>query len=142
MFEIPLKEIIMVLSVMSGTALAYSIGMAIRENIKEETIGERLGNSMGIFTGSVLFGIVVCFPLSGYVYDKVTEPKIEGSPEKVKLIKACMDTIEELNEEGVYLKDVNCTELANNSDTNSSRAFKQHLGLRLLTQHAKERYNR
>lgn len=142
MLEIPLKEIVMVLSVMGGTALVYSIGTAIRNNFEEETVGESLGNSMGIFSGSVLFGILVCLPLSGYVYDKVTETKIEGSPEKVKLIKACKDIIKELKEEGVYLKDVNCTEFANNSDTNNSRTFKQHLGLRLLTQHAKERYNR
>ena len=143
MFEIPLKEIVMVLSVAGGTALAYSIGTAIRDNIEEETIGERLSNSMGIFSGSVLFGIVVCLPLSGYLLDKYYEPKIEGSPEKVALIKGCMDAVKELNENGIYPKDVNCTELVNNSDINSSvRTFKQHIGLRLLTQHAKERYNR
>lgn len=142
MFEIPLKELVMVLSTMGGFVLTYSIGTVMRNNMQEKTVGERLGNSMGIFSGSVLFAILVCLPLSGYVFDKITEPKIEGSPEKVRLVKACMDTIKDLKEEGIYLKDVNCTELANNSDTNSSRTFKQHLGLRLLTQHTKERYNR
>lgn len=55
MIEISLKEIVMVLSVMGGTALIYSIGTTIRNNMQEETVGERLGNSMGIFSGSVLF---------------------------------------------------------------------------------------
>lgn len=142
MFEIPLKEIVMALAIMGGSALAYSIGDAIRNSFEEATVGERMVNSAGNFSGSVLFGVLICLPLSGYVFDKITEPKIEGSPEIVKLIKACKDIIEELKEEGIYLKDVNCTELANNSDTNNSRIFKQHLGLRLLTQHAKERYNR
>ena len=142
MFEIPLKEIVMVLSVMGGTALAYSIGTEIRNNSEEETLGDEIHNRIGVFSGSVLFGLLVCFPLSGYVYYKVTEPKIEGSPEKAALIKGCMDVVKELNENGIYPKDVNCTELANNSDTNSSRAFKQQIRLRLLTQHAKERYNR
>ena len=142
MFETPLKEILMALAVMGGSALAYSIGDAIRNSFEEATVGERMVNSAGIFSGSVLFGVLICLPLSGYVFDKITEPKIEGSPEIVKLIKACKDIIEEFKEEGVYLKDVNCTELANNSDTNNSRTFKQHIGLRLLTQHAKERYNR
>lgn len=142
MIEISLKEIVMVLSVMGGTALIYSIGTTKRNNMQEETVGERLVNSMGIFSGSVLFGILVCLPLSGYLFDKIHEPKIEGSPEKVALIKGCMDAVKELNENGIYPKDVNCTELVNNSDTNNSRTFKQHIGLRLLTQHAKERYNR
>jgi hypothetical protein len=143
MIEISLKEIVMVLSVMGGTALIYSIGTTIRNNMQEETVGERLGNSMGIFSGSVLFGILVCLPLSGYLFDKIHEPKIEGSPKKVALIKGCMDAVKELNENGIYPKDVNCTELVNNSDINSSvRTFKQHIGLRLLTQHAKERHNR
>ena len=123
--------------------LVYSIGTTIRNNMQEETVGERLGNSMSIFSGSVLFGILVCLPLSGYVFDKIHEPKIEGSPEKVALIKGCFDAVKELNENGIYPKDVNCTELVNNSDINSSfRTFKQHIELRLLTQHAKERYNR
>lgn len=87
MFKIPLKEIIMVLSLMGVIAIAYSIGDAIRNNFEEATVGERMVNSAGIFSGSVLFGILVYLPLSGYVFDKISEPKIEGSPEKVALIK-------------------------------------------------------
>lgn len=123
MFETPLKEIVMVLSLMGIIAIAYSIGDAIRNNFEEATVGERMVNSAGIFSGSVLFGILIWFPLSGYVFDKIHEPKIEGSPEKVALIKGCRDTIEELNERGFYPKDVNCTELANDSNTTNVRIF-------------------
>ena len=142
MLAMSLKELIMVLSTMGGFVLAYSIGTVMRNNIKEETVGEKMTNSAGIFSGSVLFAVLVCFPLSGYLFDKYYEPKIDGSPEKAALIKGCMDAVKELNKNGIYPKDVNCTELANNSDTNNSRAFKQHLELRLLTQHAKDRLSR
>ena len=138
MFETPLKEIVMALAVMGGTALAYSIGDAIRNNFEEASIGERTINSAGIFSGSVLFGILIWFPLLGYILDKITEPKIEASPEKTALIRGCADTIKELNERGLYPKDVNCTELANNSNTTNVRIFKQHVELELIYKNAKD----
>ena len=138
MFEIPLKEIIMVLSLMGVIAIAYSVGDAIRNNFEEAAVGDRMVNSAGIFSGSVLFEILVYLPLSGYVFDKISEPKIEGSPEKVSLIKGCMDTVKELNERGFYPKDVNCTELANDSNTTNVRIFKQHVELALIYKNAKD----
>lgn len=133
-----LKEIVMALAVMGGTALAYSIGDAIRNNFEEASLGERTINSAGIFSGSVLFGILIWFPLLGYIFDKIAEPKYETSPEKTALIRGCADTIKELNERGFYPKDVNCTELANNSNTTNVRIFKQHVELELIYKNAKD----
>lgn len=139
MFETPLKEIVMALVVMGGTALAYSIGDAIRNSFEEATVGERMVNSAGIFSGSVLFGVLICLPLSGYVFDKIREPKIEASPEKMALIRGCRDTIEELNERGFYPKDVNCTELANDTNMTNVRLFKQDVELMLISKYVRDR---
>lgn len=133
--ELGLKGLFIAGSIIGGSFLFYVIMQKYTEPATN-LITKDL-NSIGIASGAILFGIVVCFPLSNYVFEKFSEPRIVVEDgKKDKLIKACIETVKEINANSMYPADLNCTKIAEEYSGKNIRSFKQIVEIKLVTEQA------
>ena len=135
--EIGLKGFIILSSMIGGTFLFIFVARYYTKKDEENlSIGEKATKSAGITAGGILFGILVCFPASIYMFEKFSEPELIVEGENAELIKACIKTVKEINANSVYLADLNCTKIAEKYGSKDIRAFKQRVEIALIAQQA------
>jgi hypothetical protein len=138
--ELGLKGLFIAGSIIGGSFLFYAIMQKCTEPATN-LITKDL-NSIGIASGAILFGIVVCFPLSSYVFDKFNEPKIVVEGKNAELIKACVETVKEINADSIYPADLNCTKIAEEYGGKNIRSFKQIVEIKLIAEQALRKKNK
>lgn len=138
--EIGLKGFIALSSMIGGTFLFIFVARYYAKKDKENSsIGERATKSAGITAGGILFGLLVCAPVSIYTFEKFSEPKVIIEGKNAELIRVCMKTAKEINDNSFYLADLNCSKIAERYGSKDICLFKQRVKIALIVEQARQK---
>ena len=134
---IGLKGFVGLFSMIGGAFLfIFVVQHCTKENKENLMVGERLTKKAGITASGILFGILVCFPVSIYVFEKINESKVVVEDENAELIKVCIKTVKKVNSDSMYPADFNCSKISKEYGSTDMRLFKQRVEIALIAQQA------